>query len=87
MNNPDPGRPATTRSQETCPDAEWDDPIVREVREIREQILAEFDYDLTAYVRYLGARQEEARQKGHVIISTPFARTQTPQDRARTDAA
>jgi hypothetical protein len=86
MSNPDAGR-LTVQSTEICPDAEWDDPIVREVREIREQILAGFNYDLAAYVRYLGERQEEARQQGHVIISTPFARTQPPQGPARTDAA
>ncbi|CAA9377262.1 MAG: hypothetical protein AVDCRST_MAG89-5103 [uncultured Gemmatimonadetes bacterium] len=85
MRNPDAER-LTVQSQEICTDAEWDDPIVREVREIRAQIFARFN-DLAAYVRYLGERQEEARQQGHVIISTPFARTQPPQGPARTDAA
>jgi hypothetical protein len=87
MKNPDRGKLASVPSQEIFPDAEWDDPIVREVREVRERIFAEFNCDLTAYVRYLGEHQEEARQQGYVIISTPFARTQTPQDPARTDAA
>ena len=87
MDNPDLSRPADIRAEEICPDAEWDDPIVREVREVRERIFAEFNYDLAAYIHYLGELQEEERQRGRVIISTPFPRPQAPQDRARTDAA
>ena len=64
-----------------APPAEWDDPIVREVREVRERILATFDYDLEAYVRYLGELQEEARRRGVTIISSPGS------ERARSDAA
>jgi hypothetical protein len=54
-----------------APPADWDDPIVREVREARERIFATFDYDLDAYVRYLRELQEEARRRGGTIISSP----------------
>jgi len=43
----------------------WRDPIVEEVRAIRDQYAKQFDYDLRAIQRDLKAR-ERARRQGHV---------------------
>lgn len=67
-------------ARDEAPDG-WDDPMVREVRDARERVFAAFDYDLEAYVRYLGERQEEARRRGVTIV--PVAET----GRTRSDAA
>lgn len=37
----------------------WEDPIVAEVRKLRQRLFAEFNYDLEAYVEHLKARQQE----------------------------
>lgn len=65
----------------------YDDPIVAEVHRIRREIMEEFDNDLHAYCEYLREQTEIERQRGRVIISTPFPRPQEHQERARTDAA
>ncbi|MEE8058413.1 MAG: hypothetical protein V3T17_11350 [Pseudomonadales bacterium] len=49
----------------------WEDPIVKEVREIRDQLAAEYDYDVRKLCRYL---QECERQEHRKIISMPSRR-------------
>lgn len=50
----------------------WVDPIVEEVRRIRQEYAAEFDYDLEAIFEDVRKHQEEARKAGAVIISAPL---------------
>lgn len=54
----------------------WEDPIVAEVRRIREQILAEFDYDIDAYAAHIIAIQEEEKKRGVKYVSGPSGRPQ-----------
>jgi hypothetical protein len=46
----------------------WEDPIVAEVRKQRQQLFAEFDYDLAAYVEHLKIRQEEREARTGVYM-------------------
>lgn len=46
----------------------WNDPIVDEVRRIREEHAARFDYDLERIFQDL---QEQERQGGHKVVSLP----------------
>ncbi|MCY4209684.1 MAG: hypothetical protein OXE97_01330 [Gammaproteobacteria bacterium] len=41
----------------------WKDPIVEEVREIRDRIAARFDYDVKAIGRYYQQKQRESKSK------------------------
>ena len=41
----------------------WKDPIVEEVREIRDRIAARFDYDVKAIGRYYQKKQRESKRK------------------------
>lgn len=45
-----------------------EDPIVAEVRKQRQQLFAEFNYDLEAYVAHLKARQEEREARTGVYM-------------------
>jgi hypothetical protein len=47
----------------------WDDPIVSEVRRIRETLFAESDYDLEKYVQRL--RQKQADSGRQVVVRPP----------------
>ncbi|HEX6037580.1 hypothetical protein [Longimicrobium sp.] len=49
----------------------WEDPIVAEVRRIREEISAGFNHDPDAYFRHLREMDEQARGSGRTVISTP----------------
>jgi hypothetical protein len=60
-----------------------EDPIVAEVRKAREEIFAEFDYDLHAYATHLRALEKEARKRGVRYSSRPLAQPRP----ARPDAA
>jgi hypothetical protein len=51
----------------------WEDPIVAEVRKVREEIFAEFNYDLHAYAAHLQALEKEARQRGVRYSDRPLA--------------
>lgn len=42
----------------------WEDPIVAEVRRIREEIFAGFGYDLEAYAAHIITLQEEDKKQG-----------------------
>jgi hypothetical protein len=46
----------------------WEDPIVAEVRAIREKILAEYDYDLR---RVFEAAREQQAASGKRVIPVP----------------
>lgn len=49
----------------------WEDPIVAEVHEIRRQIMAKFNNDLGAYVRYIRAIQKENMARGQRYVAAP----------------
>lgn len=46
----------------------WHDPIVEEVRQIRERYAAKFNYDLKAICRDLRVRQKKAGRK---VVALP----------------
>ncbi|MCY4155710.1 MAG: hypothetical protein OXD47_03835 [Gammaproteobacteria bacterium] len=49
----------------------WKDPIVEEVREIRDRIAARFDYDVKAIGRYYQQKQRESKsKKSHIHRET-----------------
>jgi hypothetical protein len=52
-----------------------EDPIVSEVRRVREQIFAEYGHDLGAYVDSIIVRQEEKKRQGFRYASPPPTRS------------
>jgi hypothetical protein len=60
-----------------------EDPIVAEVRKVREEILAEFNYDLQAYGEHLQRLEAENRARGIKYVEPTPRRTTLP----RSDAA
>lgn len=60
-----------------------EDPIVAEVRKVRQQIFARFNYDLDAYFEHLRAVEAEERKRGVRCSDRPLVR-RVP---ARPDAA
>jgi hypothetical protein len=46
----------------------WEDPIVEEVRKVRDAYAKRFDYDLDAIYRDLKAKE---RQSGRVVVPCP----------------
>jgi len=53
-----------------------DNPIVDEVPRIREEMLAEFNGDLSALMREMQRRTEEARSAGKAVVSPMPRRSQ-----------
>ena len=51
-----------------------DDPIVQEVRQLREQYAARFNYDLVAIFEDLRLGTEEARSTARAVVSLPASR-------------
>jgi hypothetical protein len=47
----------------------WDDLIVSEIRHIREDLFAEFDYDLEKYTESLHRKQKNSGR--HVVTRSP----------------
>jgi bisphosphoglycerate-dependent phosphoglycerate mutase len=47
----------------------WEDPIVKEVREIREQLTAEHGNDLRALCKYL--QEREQRESRNIVTRKP----------------
>ncbi len=45
-----------------------EDPVVAEVRKLRQELFAEFNYDLDAYVADLKARQQEREARTGVYM-------------------
>lgn len=58
------------------PPEDWEDPIVAEIHQIRQEIMARFDNDLDAYIRHIRKLEEEERKRGRVIIDEPLRRRQ-----------
>ncbi len=52
------------------------DPIVEEVHRVRAEILARYKGDLTAYMRDVQRRTEEAARAGRKVVSLPPRRPQ-----------
>ena len=52
----------------------WEDPIVAEVRKVREAHAAKFNYDLLAIYRDL---KEQEKQSGRTFVSYPPRRCQS----------
>jgi hypothetical protein len=48
-----------------------DDPIVEEVRQLRDQYAAHFNHDLGAMIEDLRRGTEEARLAGRLVVSLP----------------
>jgi hypothetical protein len=46
----------------------WEDPIVAEVRNIRDEIAKRFNYDIRAIAEYM---REREKTSGHPIVSPP----------------
>ena len=57
----------------------WEDPIVEEVRKVREDHAARFGYDLKAIYRDLKRQEEES---GRTFVSWPPRRVQ-PEEKRR----
>lgn len=57
----------------------WEDPIVAEVRKVRQEIFARFDYDLDAYFGHLKTVEEEDRKRVAHYTDRPLAKNQPPQ--------
>jgi hypothetical protein len=57
------------------PPEAWEDPIVAEVHQIRQQIMAEFENDLDAYFRYGQAVQEEKQKRGVRYVTAPLRKS------------
>jgi hypothetical protein len=51
----------------------WEDPIVADVRNVRQEIFARFNYDLDAYFEHLKAVEEEDRARGARYSDRPLA--------------
>jgi hypothetical protein len=51
----------------------WNDPIVEEVRKIREEHAARFDYDLKRIFQDIKEREEKS---GHKVVSLPPKRVE-----------
>lgn len=52
-------------ASEASPDEVWHDPIVAEVRQIREALFAEANYDIHEFCRRLAAKQAGS---GHEVV-------------------
>lgn len=57
----------------------WRDPIVEEIRQLRQQYAAQFDHDLSAICRDLRERQKKSSRK---VVTLP---PRPPQD-VKTDS-
>lgn len=59
-----------------------EDPIVAEVHQIRQEIMAEFNNDLEAYFRYIQAQEEEDRRRGVQYVEGPIRKGRTADTHA-----
>lgn len=57
----------------------WDDPIVAEVRKVRQEIFARFNYDLDAYFEHLKTVEEEDRKRGARYTDRALGNRHPPQ--------
>lgn len=58
----------------------WEDPIVKEVRDIRDKIAAEHRYDVRAIGRYYQQKQAHASRK---LVTRPPRRPDVPKTATR----
>jgi len=58
----------------------WEDPIVKEVRDIRDRIAAEHGYDVRAIGRYYQQKQVRAARK---LVTRPPRRPDVPKTATR----
>jgi len=58
----------------------WEDPIVKEVRDIRDRIAAEHGYDVRAIGRYYQQKQVRAARK---LVTRPPRRPDAPKTATR----
>jgi len=58
----------------------WQDPIVAEVRQARETLFAEANYDIHEFCRRLAERQESS---GHTVVKVPQYRKAAPSQKRR----
>ncbi len=56
-----------------------EDPILAELHQIRQEILAEFDGDLDAYYRHLKEIEEGERQRGRVVVDRSRGKRPRPE--------
>ena len=49
-------------------DMSWEDPIVKEVREVRDQVAARYQYDVRAIGRHYQQKQEQGKR---VLVTLP----------------
>jgi hypothetical protein len=56
-----------------------EDPIVAEVRRVRQEIFARFNYDLDAYFEHLKEAEDEARKRGVRYSDRPLAQPRQAQ--------
>lgn len=56
-----------------------EDPIVAEVRRVRQEIFARFNYDLDAYFQHLKVAEDEARKRGVRYSDRPLAQPRQVQ--------
>jgi hypothetical protein len=57
----------------------WQDPIVEEVRRVREAYAKRFNYDLEAIFKDLKIKEEQARASGRLVVKLPPRRIQTAE--------
>lgn len=55
-------------------DDEGEDEIMTELRQIRREIMAQFNNDFEAYFRYIQEREEEGRKRGVRYVSGPVGK-------------
>jgi hypothetical protein len=48
-----------------------EDPIVAEVRQAGDELFKRFNYDMSAVISFLRARDEAAERSGHPVVSLP----------------
>ena len=56
-----------------------EDPIVAEVRKVREQLFSEFGYDLEAYAGHIAEIEAEKKKRGFRYASPPPLREPEPK--------
>jgi hypothetical protein len=56
-----------------------DNPIIEEIREIREQMLAEYGGDMPAYLADMRRRTEELAKAGRVVVTRGPRPVQQPE--------
>lgn len=58
-----------------------DDPVVEEVRRIRQQIFAGYNYDLEVMGKALTKRTEESAKSGRHVVRAPAKSQTSPRKR------